>query len=177
MNDRKHLVSAEFEKLMVATKGSRNKARDRCLLLLMFRHGLRVSEACSLELSQVDTESRVIHVARLKNGLSTTHPLRGDEIRSIKAWLKERARMRPDGESFFYKRTAFAFEQKDGIVCDQYLWQKSKACPARSSAHAPPRLRFCFGRPGSRHQVNSRLFRPPEHSAHRQIYSHQSGTV
>ena len=65
MRDRKHLVSAEVEKLMQAAKGSRNAARDRCLLLLMFRHGLRVSEACGLRLSQVDTESRVLHVARL----------------------------------------------------------------------------------------------------------------
>jgi type 1 fimbriae regulatory protein FimB len=101
MSDRKHLVSAEVEKLLEAAKGSRNAARDRCLLLLMFRHGLRVSEACGLQLSQVDIESRVLHVARLKQGLSTTHPLRGDEIRAIKAWLAERARMKPDTDAFF----------------------------------------------------------------------------
>ena len=90
MSDRKHLVSAEVEKLLAATKGSRNAARDRCLLLLMFRHGLRVSEACGLVLSQVDTESRVLHVKRLKEGLSTTHPLRGGELKAIKAWLAAR---------------------------------------------------------------------------------------
>src|SRR5467141_1928506 len=101
MKDRKHLVSAEVEKLMEATKGSRNAARNRCLLLLMFRHGLRVPEACGLQLSQVDIESRVLHVARLKQGLSTTHPLRGDEIRAIKAWLAERARMKPKTDAFF----------------------------------------------------------------------------
>jgi type 1 fimbriae regulatory protein FimB len=38
----------------------------------MFRHGLRVSEACRMKLDQVDTESRGLHVARLKHGLSTT---------------------------------------------------------------------------------------------------------
>ena len=65
MHDRKYLVSAEVEKLMEIAKGSRNAARDRCLLLLMFRHGLRVSEACGLRLAQVDTDSRVLHVARL----------------------------------------------------------------------------------------------------------------
>ena len=81
MRDRKHLVSAEVEKLMEVAKSSRNAARDRCLLLLMFRHGLRVSEACGLKLAQVDIESRVLHVKRLKAGLSTTHPLRGDELR------------------------------------------------------------------------------------------------
>src|SRR5918911_3422516 len=95
MGDRKHLVSAEVQKLLDATKGSRNAARDRCLLLLMFRHGLRVSEACGLVLSQVDTESRALHVKRLKDGLSTTHPLRSDELRAIKAWLAERAKMDP----------------------------------------------------------------------------------
>lgn len=36
MNDRKHLVSAEVDKLINATRGSRNEARDRRLLLLMF---------------------------------------------------------------------------------------------------------------------------------------------
>jgi type 1 fimbriae regulatory protein FimB len=100
-SDRKHLTGREVERLIEATKGSRNEARDRCLLLLMFRHGLRVSEACGLKLDQVDTESRVLHVARLKGGLSTTQPLRGDELRAVSGWLKERARMKPTGKAFF----------------------------------------------------------------------------
>jgi type 1 fimbriae regulatory protein FimB len=86
MHDRQHLVSAEVEKRIAAVKGTRHEARDRCLLWLMFQHGLRVSEAGGLVLSQVDTESRVLHVTRLTDGLSTTHPLRGDELRAIKAW-------------------------------------------------------------------------------------------
>jgi type 1 fimbriae regulatory protein FimB len=87
--------------LIEATKGSRNEIRDRCLLLLMFRHGLRVSEACGMKLDQVDMESRVLQVAHLKGGLSTTQPLRGDELRAISVWLKERARMKPTGKAFF----------------------------------------------------------------------------
>src|SRR6266850_7758789 len=101
MRARKHLVFAEVEKLLEVAKDSRHAARDRCLLLLMFRHGLRVSEACGLRLSQVDVESRVLHVARLKQGLSTTHPLRSDELRAIKAWLAARAKMQPEGDAFF----------------------------------------------------------------------------
>lgn len=81
-SDRKHLTGREVARLIEATKGSRNEARDRCLFLLMFRHGLRVSEVCQLKLDQVDTESRVLHVARLKGGLSSTQPLREDELRS-----------------------------------------------------------------------------------------------
>ena len=99
--ERKHLTGREVEHLLEAIKGGRNEARDRCLLLLMFRHGLRVSEACGLKLDQVDTESGVLHVHRLKGGLSTTHPLRGDELRAVGIWLKERARMKPDGSTFF----------------------------------------------------------------------------
>jgi type 1 fimbriae regulatory protein FimB len=101
IDDRKHLTAREVEKLLAATKGSRNETRDRCLLLLMFRHGLRVSEACGLKLSQVDTESRVLHIARLKAGLSTSHPLRSDELRAIKTWLAIRAKMKPDTDAFF----------------------------------------------------------------------------
>ncbi|MBF0517670.1 MAG: tyrosine-type recombinase/integrase [Nitrospirae bacterium] len=101
MTERKHLTGLEVEKLLAATKGSRHEARDRCLLLLMYRHGLRVSEACGLTLSQVDIESRILHVERLKQGLSTTHPLRPDELKAIRAWLSIRAKMKPETDAFF----------------------------------------------------------------------------
>jgi type 1 fimbriae regulatory protein FimB len=94
-------MSGEVDRLVLATKNSRNAARDRCLLLLMFRHGLRVSEACGLRLSQVDIESRVLHVVRLKQGLSTTQPLRADELRAVRAWLTIRARLKPETDAFF----------------------------------------------------------------------------
>ena len=116
MSDRKHLVSAEVEKLMEVVKGSRNAARDRCFLLLLFRHGLRVSEACGLKLSQVDTESRVLHVMRLKAGLSTTHPLRGDELRAIKVWLTARAKMKPETDAFFISERRSPLSRKTAWV-------------------------------------------------------------
>lgn len=101
MDDRKHITSREIERLIAATKGARHEARDRCLLLLMFRHGLRVSEALSLNLSQIDLEGRTLHVSRLKSGLSTNHPLRADECRAIRAWLTEREKMKPDTKALF----------------------------------------------------------------------------
>lgn len=52
-------------------------------------------------MSQVDIDSRVLHVARLKKGLSTTHPLRMNEIKVITAWLKERAKMKPENVASF----------------------------------------------------------------------------
>lgn len=112
MEDRKHLTAREVEKLLAATKGARYEARDRCFLLLMFRHGLRVSEACGLTLAQVDTESRVLHVVRLKKGLSTTHPLRADELRAVKAWLTDRAKMKPDTDTFFVSARRGSWSRK-----------------------------------------------------------------
>lgn len=88
---------------MDATKDSRNPERNRCLILLTYRHGLRVSEACRLRLDQVDTEGRLLHITRLKRGLSTTQPLRADELRAVAAWLKVRAKMKlpADVKTFF----------------------------------------------------------------------------
>jgi type 1 fimbriae regulatory protein FimB len=40
-------------------------------------------------------------VTRLKKGLSTTHPLRSDEIRTVKAWLTGRAKLKPETDAFF----------------------------------------------------------------------------
>jgi site-specific recombinase XerD len=42
---RKHLTGIEVERPI---EGSRSEKRDRCLVLLMYRHGLRVSEAIAL---------------------------------------------------------------------------------------------------------------------------------
>jgi len=96
-----YLTGLEVGKLIAAMRGTRNEARDRCLLFLMFRHGLRVSEACRLKLDQVDTKGKVLHITRLKRGFSTTQPPRGDELKAISAWLKQGVRMKPTSETFF----------------------------------------------------------------------------
>jgi integrase len=129
MTDRKHLSGREFERLMEAIKGSRNETRDRCLVLLMFRHGLRVSEACGSVLEQVDVESRVLHDARLKGGLSTTHPLGGDEIRAIKAWLVQRAHLKAPGKVL--GRAFFLSEQR------KPLHRSPSTSPCANTARRP----------------------------------------
>jgi Phage integrase family len=113
---------------MAATKGTRNEARDRCLLLLMVRHGLRVSEACRLRLDQVDTYSRVLHVVRLKHGLSTTQPLRRDELKAISAWLEQRARMKPTGKTFSSLNSASRCIARASICCST-LAARPPPCP------------------------------------------------
>jgi type 1 fimbriae regulatory protein FimB len=60
----------------------------------------------------VDTESRVLHVERLKRGLSTTHPLRSEEIRAVKAWLTQRTKMKPDADAFFISERRLPLSRK-----------------------------------------------------------------
>lgn len=41
MNERRDLAAREIERLITATGVSRTEAREHCLILAMFRHGLR----------------------------------------------------------------------------------------------------------------------------------------
>jgi integrase len=68
---REYLTPAEVETLMAtARKRSRYGHRDATMILIAYRHGLRVSELCRLEWSQIDFASGLLHVARLKGGIS-----------------------------------------------------------------------------------------------------------
>lgn len=131
---RKYLTLAEVEKLIKATKGGRNEARDRCLLLLMFRHGLRVSEAVGLQLSQVDIGSRVLHVKRLKNGLATTQPLAPDEIRAVKAWFQVRRRLKAGLDDFFISERRQPLSRKAAWYAIKTYGEKA-ALPVKVTPH------------------------------------------
>ena len=92
---REYLTAEEIAKLLTASKTSRNPERDYCMLLLMFRHGLRVSELCTLKLSDINLETRELHVNRLKGCDSGPHPLYNGETAAVRAWLAKRAEMNP----------------------------------------------------------------------------------
>jgi integrase len=82
---REHLSPDEVEGLMAAARRTgRHGQRDATLILVAYRHGLRVSELVALRWEQVDLKAGLLHVRRLKNGTDSTHPLRGPEIRALR---------------------------------------------------------------------------------------------
>ena len=75
---REHLTPAEIDRLIAAAQRlGRHGQRDATMILLAYRHGLRVSELVGLRREQVDLRQGLLHVRRRKNGLPSTHPLRG----------------------------------------------------------------------------------------------------
>lgn len=86
---REYLSDNEVEQLRkAASSQGRHGLRDNTLILLMFRHGLRVSEVIALRWEQVDLKKGHLHVNRLKNGLPSTHPVRGVELRALRQLLR-----------------------------------------------------------------------------------------
>jgi len=93
----KALTQDELRKVLrLASKNT----RDHAIILLAFRHGMRVSEICNLELKDLDLKNNQITVRRLKGSMKTTQPLADvqgspvmSEKRVLRAWLKKRGNL------------------------------------------------------------------------------------
>lgn len=87
---REYLTPAEVEKLRkTAASRGRHGHRDATLILVAYRHGLRVSEVVALRWDQVDLKAGLLHVRRAKSGTPSTHPMQGDELRALRQLQRE----------------------------------------------------------------------------------------
>jgi type 1 fimbriae regulatory protein FimB/type 1 fimbriae regulatory protein FimE len=95
---REYLTPSEVELLMTtARKRGRYGHRDATMILVVYRHGLRVGELVRLVWEQVDFPQGLLHVTRLKRGVPSVHPLGGDELRALRRLRREQ----PDGRHVF----------------------------------------------------------------------------
>lgn len=100
---RKYLTADQLDRLIKAAKLGRHGHRDATLILIMARHGLRVTEAIDLHWSQVDFAKGHLHVKRLKGGINSVHTMQGDEMRALRKLQREQA-----------SKSAFVFTSERG---------------------------------------------------------------
>ena len=90
LRSREYLTTEEVDQLATAARSiGRHGHRDMTIIVMMFRHGLRVSELVALRWDMIDLKQGIMHVSRLKNGVSSTHPLRGPELRALRKMRRD----------------------------------------------------------------------------------------
>ena len=87
----KYLTQDELRNLL---KVIDNK-RDKAIFLLAYRHGLRASEIGILKPEDVNIVQGRIRIERLKRSQGSEQIMQPDEIRVVKAWLKEKQNNNP----------------------------------------------------------------------------------
>ena len=75
--------------------------RDRALFDVIYKYGLRVSEATLVMLQDVDLERSKIYIRRVKNGIGGEKPILRDTRRLLKAYLEVQL---PTGSALFTGR-------------------------------------------------------------------------
>ena len=90
---RDHLTATEVKLLIetVKRKGGWYSFRNSTLILMLYRHGLRRTEASRLRWSDIDLKEGTIYIRRIKGSHSGRHPIQGDEMRALK-------KLKRDGE-------------------------------------------------------------------------------
>ena len=161
---RDYLGLAQIEHLLAAAKAGRHGARDHLLTLMMFRHGLRVSEAIALRRDHVDLAQSRLWVPRLKRGLSVEHPIEGDELRAIRRWFGRRDDRLP---------WLFVFERQQPMTRQAVNYILSTAGVRAGLGHVHPHmLRHSCGFALANRGYDLRLIqdylghRDPRHTAH-----------
>lgn len=86
---RDYLLPNEVGRLLkAALNDGRHANRNHTLILLCYRHALRVQELTQLRWTMVDFKHKVLRVKRMRNGLDSVHPLSITELRALRK-LKE----------------------------------------------------------------------------------------
>ncbi len=133
---RKHLTRQEVGQILLAADRGIHFERDYCLIQMCFLHGLRVSELCGMRLSDIDLVGRSVYIRRLKNSLSTQHPLFDAELPALMRWLKVRRRWREADSDWLFCR-------RKGVHCRAIRSGYCSDVTANWVGSAFPRIRIC----------------------------------
>lgn len=82
---RTYLLEDEVEAMIKAAKRNRHGVRDSTMILVAYRHGLRVSELVALQWAHIDPKNARLHVHRRKGSVDSVHTLNEKELRALGA--------------------------------------------------------------------------------------------
>ena len=140
---RKYITGSEWVAFFAAIDGSATERRDRAMFGMAYKHGLRVSELNTLRVSDLDLSGKTVFIRRLKNGLSTTHPLQPDTAEWLAHWLELRRTHRVQACSRdvlflstagkkisrqWIHRLSQAYSRKAGLLVDVHPHMLRHAC-------------------------------------------------
>jgi integrase len=172
---REYLTDAEVGRLMKAAANNRWGHRDATMILVAYRHGLRVSELVDLRWDQIDFNAGTLAVRRAKQGSPATHPIRGDELRALRRLQREQD---PKSPFVFTSERGAPFTTAGFARLVERAGEAAKlGFKAPPSPHATARLRLRLGQQGPRHEESAGLSRAQEHPAHRALYRAGAGSV
>ena len=124
---REHLTETEIDKLLAALKRNRHGHRDWLIGLMIYRHGLRVSEACDLRWDDIDLAARTIVIRRLKGSRDSTHYLERDELAGLR-------RLPRKGAYVFVNERGDPFKRDGHRPADRTSW-RSRGLPFPVHVH------------------------------------------
>jgi type 1 fimbriae regulatory protein FimB/type 1 fimbriae regulatory protein FimE len=86
---REYLTDSEVDRLIKAAGRNRYGHRDAAMVLIAYRHGLRVAELVTLRWDAIDLGHGRLHVSRVKGSAESVHPLSGRELRALRRLKRE----------------------------------------------------------------------------------------
>jgi type 1 fimbriae regulatory protein FimB/type 1 fimbriae regulatory protein FimE len=133
------------------------------MILVAYRHGLRVAELVGLEWQQVDFASANLHVSRVKEGTPSVHPIRGDELRALRRLQREAPASRfvfvsergtPFTTAGFARMVERAAERADlGIKAHPHMFRHACGFSLANKGHDTRALQAYLGHKNIQHTV------------------------
>jgi type 1 fimbriae regulatory protein FimB/type 1 fimbriae regulatory protein FimE len=129
---REYLTEREVDQLCDAARvRGRYGHRDATMILIAYRHGLRVAELVALQWRQVDLEAGRLQVIRRKGSDNSVQPLTGVEIRALRKIRREQ----PGGT-----RHVFVSERGAAMTTNGFFKTLSRAAASIAMADVHPHL-------------------------------------